>query len=167
MEHKIRKLKIEDIRELMHVMAVVWNETYKGIVPDEYLASLYDNEEERTEKVISKFGQDDETSFVLEIDGKIAGYTNCGASKDPDFIGCGEIHALYILKKYHGYGIGRELINVAVDDIKKRGFDKMVIGCLVGNPTNEFYKHIGGKFVKQKIFEKLQLPENIYYFKKI
>ena len=46
-------------------------------------------------------------------------------------------------------------------------FDKMVIGCLAGNPSNEFYEHIGGKYIKQRIFEKLQLPENVYYFEKI
>ena len=167
MEYKIRNLKIEDIRELMHVIAVVWNETYKGIVPDEFLASLYDNEDERAERAISKFGQDNDTKFVLEIDGKIAGFTICGESRNPDFIGCGEIQALYILKKYHGYGLGRKLVNAAVEDIKKRGFDQMIIACLKGNPTNEFYKHIGGVYVKDGIYERLNLPENIYYFKKI
>ena len=43
----------------------------------------------------------------------------------------------------------------------------MIIACLKGNLSNEFYKHIGGKFVKTRIFEKLQLPENVYYFDKI
>ena len=43
----------------------------------------------------------------------------------------------------------------------------MIIGCLVGNPSNAFYGHIGGKLIKQRIFEKLQLPENVYYFDKI
>ena len=35
------------------------------------------------------------------------------------------------------------------------------------NPSNEFYKHLGGKYIKQRTFEKLQLLENIYYFDKI
>lgn len=46
-------------------------------------------------------------------------------------------------------------------------FDKMVIGCLESNPSNNFYKHIGGKFIKTRIFENLQLLENVYYFEKI
>ena len=44
------------------------------------------------------------------------------------------------------------------------GFNKMIIGCLKGNLANEFYKHMGGKFIKIRIFEKLQVPENVYYF---
>ena len=47
------------------------------------------------------------------------------------------------------------------------GYDKMVIGCLVGNPSNKFYEHIGGIHIKQRIFEKLQLPENVYYYDSI
>ena len=43
----------------------------------------------------------------------------------------------------------------------------MIIGCLAGNKSNEFYKHIGGRFIKTRIFEKLQLPENVYYFDKL
>ena len=51
--------------------------------------------------------------------------------------------------------------------LKKMGFDKMIIACLVGNPTNEFYKHIGGKLIKKRIFKKLNLLENVYYFESI
>lgn len=44
------------------------------------------------------------------------------------------------------------------------GFDKMLISCLKENPTNEFYKHIGGRYIKNKIYKQLNLPENVYYF---
>ena len=47
------------------------------------------------------------------------------------------------------------------------GYDKMIIGCLKENSANEFYKHMGGKFIKTRIFEKLQMSENVYYFDNI
>ena len=43
----------------------------------------------------------------------------------------------------------------------------MIIGCLVGNPSNLFYQHIGGKPIKQRVFQRLGLLENVYYFDKI
>ena len=43
-------------------------------------------------------------------------------------------------------------------------FDKMIISCLKKNPANEFYKHMGGIYLKDGEFKKLKLPENIYYF---
>ena len=43
----------------------------------------------------------------------------------------------------------------------------MVIGCLAGNSSNSFYEHIGGKLIKTRIYERLQLPENVYFFERI
>jgi hypothetical protein len=47
----------------------------------------------------------------------------------------------------------------------------MVNGCIDGNPSNEFYKNMGGKLVKQitfivKNYEK-ELTENVYYYESI
>ena len=41
----------------------------------------------------------------------------------------------------------------------------MLIACLKGNPTNEFYKHMGGKLVKTTIrnIHGNDLDENVYY----
>ena len=47
------------------------------------------------------------------------------------------------------------------------GFDKMIIGCLKENPSNEFYKYIGGIKVKTRIYKKLNMEENVYLFEKI
>ena len=167
MKHVIRKLKPADYKLVTHVITVAWNETYKGIVPDEILNNMYLNEDERIEKSIRGFNENDNHQFVLEVDDKIVGYLNVGISEEPDYDNCGEIHAIYIIDGYKGYGFGKELINAGINELKSMGCNKMVIGCLKGNPSNEFYKHIGGKLVKERIFEKLQLPENVYYFDNI
>ena len=49
----------------------------------------------------------------------------------------------------------KKLIDAGIEELKYMGYDKMVIGCLVGNPSNKFYEHIGGIHIKQRIFEKL------------
>ena len=54
-----------------------------------------------------------------------------------------------------------------LEELKSLGFNKMIIACLKGNPTNEFYKHIGGEYIKDGVFKRLDLPENIYYFDNI
>ncbi len=41
--------------------------------------------------------------------------------------------------------------------------DKMIIACLKGNSSNDFYKHLRGKYIKDAIYKRLNLPENIYY----
>ncbi len=42
---------------------------------------------------------------------------------------------------------------VITHELKKLGCTKMIIGCLDGNPSNEYYKHIGGKFVEIRTFK--------------
>ena len=56
------------------------------------------------------------------------------------------------------------LVEQAKKELKILGFDKIIIACLKGNPSNEFYKHIGGIYVKDGLYKRLQLPENIYYY---
>lgn len=164
MNYVIRKINKDDCKEITHVITIAWNETYRGIVSDDILDKLYLNEEERTFKFESRFNENDNHQFVLEVDNKIVGYMNVGLTDDKEFNNCGEIHAIYIINGYKGYGFGKEMIKVGIQELKNMNCDKMLIGCLVGNPTNDFYKHIGGKFLKQRIFEKLKLPENVYYY---
>ena len=164
MEYVIRKMKKSDCKDVTHVITIAWNETYRGIVPDEILDNLYLNEKERTNNSINRFNENDNHQFILEVDNKVVGYMNVGMTDDTEYSNCGEIHAIYIINGYKGYGYGKEMFKAGINELKSMNCDKMLIGCLVGNPTNEFYKHIGGKYIKQRIFEKLQLPENVYYY---
>jgi ribosomal protein S18 acetylase RimI-like enzyme len=167
MEYKIRKKERKDCAEVAHVVTVAWNETYKGIVPDEFLKGLYLNEEQRANDAYNSFDESDNHQYVLEVDGKVVGFVNVGVTDEKDYDNCGELYAIYILNGYKGNGYGKELIKIGIEELKQMGFTKMIIGCLDGNPSNEFYKHLGGKFVKTRIFEKLNLPENVYIFEKI
>lgn len=167
MNYIIRKRTKEDCKALAHIVTVAWNETYRGIVSDEFLDNLYSNEEERSNNSYNKFDEKNNHQYVLEVDGHIVGFVKVGASDETDYQNCGEIHALYIINGYKGYGFGKKLIDTGIKELKEMNFDKMIIGCLVGNSSNKFYEHIGGKYIKQRIFERLQLPENVYYFEKI
>ena len=167
MNYKIRKMERKDCVEVAHVITIAWNETYRGIVSDEFLDNMYLDEEERANNSYNRFNAQVNHQFVLEVDNKIVGYMNVGMTDDNEYDKCGEIHAIYIINGYKGYGYGRKMIEAGISELKSMNCDKMLIGCLVGNPTNDFYKHIGGKFIKQRVFEKLKLLENVYLFEKI
>ena len=161
MKYIIRKMKREDVKDVSHVITIAWNETYRGIVSDDFLDGLYLNELERANNSYNNFNDNDNHQFVLEVDSKVVGYMNVGESDVSD---CGEIHALYIINGYKGYGYGKKLIEVGIKELKSIGYNKMIIGCLDRNKSNEFYKHIGGKLIETRIFKKLNLPENVYYY---
>ena len=162
--HKIREGTKEDVFAIRHVVTLAWNETYKGIVPDWFLDSLSKTEKEKAQHNYDNYDSKEEKYYVLEVDGNIVGFSKYGKSNDPELINYGEIIALYILKKYQGNGYGKELVNVTFDKLKSMGFNKVIIACLKENPTNEFYKHIGGKYLKNSEFSLLHLEENVYLF---
>ncbi len=163
MDYIIRDCEEKDILDITKVITTSWNETYKKLVPEEYLKNMKNNESERCQRATERF-RNGEKQLVLEVNKNIVGFIRYGKSEDQEYTNCGEIFAFYIINKYHGYGLGRKLFEEAVKILKKEGFDKMIIACLKGNPTNEFYKYMGGKYIKDGIFERLNLKENIYYY---
>lgn len=165
MNYVIRRRERKDCEAIAKLITVCWNETYRGLVSDVFLDGLYENEEERIINSYNKFNENDNHQFVLEIDQKIVGWINIGDSDEGSEYG--EIHAIYILNDYKGLGYGRKLVEEGIKEIKNMGFKKMIIGCLDGNKSNEFYKHIGGKFIKQRLFERLGMMENVYLFEEI
>ena len=167
MDYIIRKMKKSDCKDIAHVVTVAWNETYKGIVPDEFLNNLYKNEEQRATNSFKNFDEKNNNQFVLEVCNKVVGFVNVGITDDISYSKCGEIYSLYIINGYKGYGYGKKLMKVGVNELREIGCSKMLIGCLQGNPSNEFYKHIGGKFIKTRVFQKLNLIENVYFFEDI
>ena len=164
MKYVIRRRRKEDCLAIAHVVTISWNETYKGIVPDWFLDKLKTNEEERANRAMDSFEVNNNHQFVLEIDNKVVGFINLGIALDNDFENCGEVIAFYIIGKYQKNGFGRKLIEEGIKELKSLGCDKMIIACLKGNSTNDFYKHIGGVYIKDGMYERLSLPENIYYY---
>lgn len=167
MECIIRKRQKEDCNEIAHIITIEWNSTYKGIVPNYFLEELIENEEGRVQKAKDEFDENNNNILVAVVDGRIVGFSNYGVTDDPDFPNCAELRALYVYDDYHGYGCGRKLVEATKEEMKKLGYNKMIICCLKGNPANEFYKHIGGVYAKDGIYKRLSLKENIYYFDKI
>lgn len=163
MKYIIRKSKIEDCADIAHIVTTSWNETYKGIVNDEFLNNMINTESARTERAISSFDDKSNHQFVLEVNNKIVGFVKVCENEEEN---CGEIQALYIINGYKGNGYGRKLVEVGIKEIKKMGYKKFIIGCLEGNSTNNFYKHIGGKYLKQRIFNlpNQELNENVYRY---
>lgn len=164
----IREKKIEDIPEFVLLVNQVWNETYRGIVEDEFLDNMKNTVNERIQKLTSNFNKDDSYyPYVLVDNNKLIGYTSVDKSRDETYPDSGELSSLYLLKEYQGKGYGKMLFNHSLNKIKELGYKDYIIGCLDNNPTNEFYKKMGGKLYKQttkKIGDK-EYIENYYIFK--
>ena len=161
----IRERKLKDCKDWINVNVSSWNDNLKGVVSDRLLKIISSNKEERITKEEESFVKDD-NHYVLEEDNRVIGILKIKKSSRNGYEDCGEIQILYLLSSCKGNGYGKKLLNFAFDKLKEKGFNKIVIGCLENNSSNEFYKHMGGKFIKQEpwdIFDEHYI-ENLYLY---
>ncbi len=150
MEFTIRKATLADALGIAIVSVYTWKTAYSGLLPEEMLdkrlADLPKMAENMKQQIIDR-----DNYFVATVDDTVVGFTAfCSPCRNPDYADSGEIGALYCLKGYNGYGIGRALFEAAVKELVQRGHKTMIIDCLRGNPTLGFYEHLGGKVVAER-----------------
>lgn len=150
MEFTIRKATLADALGIAIVSVYTWKTAYSGLLPEEMLdkrlADLPKMVENMKKQIIDR-----DNYFVATVDDTVVGFTAfCSPCRNPDYADSGEIGALYCLKGYNGYGIGRALFEAAVKELVQRGHKTMIIDCLRGNPTLGFYEHLGGKVVAER-----------------
>ena len=161
----IRKKTLDDCERWVDINIRGWNDNLKGIVSDRVLKIITDNRDERIRKDIENFILDD-FHYVLEEKGIVLGIIKIKKCMRDKYTDYGEVQALYLDTPEKGKGYGKALINKGFEVLKGMGFNKVIIGCLDGNPSNEFYKHIGGSYIFSdyfNIFDESYL-ENYYEY---
>lgn len=166
MKWNVEKSKKEDCKSIAEFVTRTWNETYRGIVNDEFLDNLENTEEKRYINAINNFDEKSNMQYIIKKDNKIIAYLKLSKIKDDEYKEYIELQSLYVLQEYQKNGIGKELIQKAFNEAKKAGYKKMIIGCLEGNKSNGFYKKMGGKFIKKRKFKlpNQTLYENVYEY---
>lgn len=163
----IRAASIADSDGIAKVHVDSWNETYTGIMPQEVLDKR--NYIERATVWRSIFERADPGGFHFVVcDGSdIVGFASGGNNRDPEFSFKSEIFAIYLLKRFHGQGIGRQLFITAVTHLIGSGRSDMMLWVLEDNSTRGFYERMGGIAVGRKVkpFGGKELTEFAYAWK--
>lgn len=137
----IRKANQDDAQAILDINIKSWQDTYKNIFPSEYLNNLcndsidYENAIKKNKQKI----QENNNFYVAELENKIVGFCSFGNSKKNIKPLAGEIYALYVDKKYHNKGIGKELFNKTKKELSQK-YNEIIVSCLVENKSNEFYQ---------------------------
>ncbi len=95
-----------------------WQETYRGLVPDEQLDQP-DIEKRRKRwwtTAISEGAEGTTNVVVAEHQGKIVGIASSGVPRDADTAWSIELFVIYVLADFHGSGIGADLLEAAIAD---------------------------------------------------
>ncbi len=141
----IRKAVIEDAIGIGKVHVEAWQETYKGLLCEEYLNSI--SVGEKTKKWKEIIQDDVKTERILVIENElrdIVGFAFYGVNNEKEYEYDGDLHAMYILKAYQNRGYGSKIIKIAVKELVDLGCNSLIIWALKYNPYCRFYEKIGG-----------------------
>lgn len=169
---EIKELTLEDIPDYVKVNTIAWQESYKGLIADSILDEVLNNIDNSIQKQINKFDNDKKNNikkFILKVNDESVGMTGIGKATDEKYEDIGELYSLYLLNKVKKKGYGKLLFYNDVKELINLGFNEMIVGCLINNPSNDFYKHMGGKLIdvvtnKVKGYD---MKENIYYYENL
>src|SRR5712692_7462985 len=96
----IRLARIEDAAGIAKVHVDSWRTTYRGMVPEDYLANL--SYEAREKNWMRHLEHDGAFIYVAEnASGHIIGFVAGGAPREADPFYKGELYAIYLLQAPH------------------------------------------------------------------
>lgn len=166
----IRKATFDDAAEIANVHINSWREAYQSLLPQDFLDDrpLYFKNRYELWKKVTKNSQ---LTFVAETtDNGVVGFINGDIARDDKFRGQVEIYCIYLMKKFHGQGIGYSLLKKFFKSSVEKGFEKSYLWVLKNNPTIKFYERAGAKFTGDIVKDKIggiEVEELCYHWSDI
>lgn len=134
-----------DAEALAHVHVTAWRETYRGLLPDGFLARM--SEERHTRRFRHELTHPRPNELTLAAVNRygLFGYVSGGPSRS-HAEGEAEIATLYLLSTAQGRGVGRRLLTDAARVLAAQGARSLMISVLADNlHARGFYEHLGGQ----------------------
>lgn len=133
-----------DAEALGHVHVASWRETYRGLLPDAYLARMSEAAHiRRFAQALLHPGPDDVILAAVSRWG-VVGYAQGGPSRRGRS-GEAEVATLYLLKQAQNRGVGARLMTETARALAARGATALVVSVLRDNvAARGFYEHLGG-----------------------
>ncbi|MEM7579202.1 MAG: GNAT family N-acetyltransferase [Cyanobacteria bacterium P01_A01_bin.80] len=162
----IRTAIIEDVKDIATIHVKSWQVVYKGLIPQSYLNNLSISKREKYwQNILTNY---ETQTIVQEIDDLVVGFANFGKTRDEDKDSkiIGEINAIYLNPEYARKGLGTELIEFILKNMKNRKFTQITLWVLDTNQiARKFYEKMGFQLdgtTKIDIRENFELREIRY-----
>jgi ribosomal protein S18 acetylase RimI-like enzyme len=151
----IRRAVRADAAALAQVHEVTWRETYVGLLSEVMLDALTaDARTEAWDVILSGHSSYLATTYVAERGGVLVAFGSCGEQRDQSFRDAGyagEIAAVYVLRTDQRRGLGTELMQAMMAELKGRGVSAFTLWVPRENiPARSLYESFGGLLIGQR-----------------
>jgi ribosomal protein S18 acetylase RimI-like enzyme len=142
---RIREAEPKDAVAIAEVHVRSWQAAYRGQLTDEYLDGLSVDERLEQHRRSLEQPRAEWRTWVADDDGRVKGFAVTGPSEDADAEpSTGEVYAIYLEPDRVGTGLGRELLEHALADLRERGFSVVTLWVLQTNErARRFYEAAG------------------------
>lgn len=145
----IRAAAVKDAAEIARVHVAAWRSAYRGLLADDFLASL--SETGYTDRWRRVIGDGASHVFVVEEPEGVAGFASGGRERAGESGFEGELYAIYLIEGSQRKGHGRQLVRAVADALRERGLRDMIVWVLRDNTAaREFYERLGGSYVRSQ-----------------
>ena len=145
----VRPATLKDAAGIAHVHVASWLTTYRGLLPEDFLASL--SEEHYTERWKRVIGDGSSRVFVVDEVDEIVGFASGGRERAGESGFTGELYAIYVVDSAQRQGHGRELVRAVAGALKEMKFPDMIVWVLRENAGGRhFYERLGGVYVREQ-----------------
>jgi len=145
----IRAANPIDADAIARVHVESWRTTYRGIVPDAFLAGLSIDQRAETWASTLRDAAEQTCVYVLEdVQGTILGFASGGPERTGDAVYSGELYAIYLLAAVQRHGAGRLLFMTVVRQLVTTGKQGVLAWVVASNPSCRFYEALGGDRVR-------------------
>ena len=149
---EIRKAYPIDAYTLINIKDNVWKNEFYDILPNGIINDMNKNVEKRIEHLIDQINENNRVLVAL-VDDKIVGYVFYAKALNEDLDLAAEIRELYILPDYQRKNIGTSLFESVVDELKKLGYNSIVLNLPINSRSVLFFLKLG--FIKKDVCIKL------------
>jgi len=168
------RVTLSDINQLQQISRQTFYETFSPVNTKENMRKYLD-EELSTEKLTDELVNKDSEFYFALLENNVIGYLKLNFGKSQTELqddNALELERIYILKEFHGKGVGQFLYNYAVQIARQRNVNYMWLGVweknirakkfYQKNGLVEFDKHIFklGNDVQTDIMMKLVMKDN-------
>ena len=150
----VRNATLEDAEKIAYIHVKAWQESYKGIIDQNYLDTISFSERFAFRKKILMHPKPAQINLIAVQNNQIIGFCDAGAAFDSSEVYRGEIYAIYLLSEFKQHGIGRTLFNYVNRHLEENLLTPYITWVLEENKNAcRFYENCGGQFFKKKSVE--------------
>jgi ribosomal protein S18 acetylase RimI-like enzyme len=164
----IRPATLSDSQAIARVHVSSWRSTFRGLLPDDFLASLDEaHYEERWNRLI---GASTSKVYVVDAEDGIVGFASGGRERAGVAGFGGELYAIFLIDSAQRRGFGISLVRALVGGLRDMGLDDMIVWVLRDNwGARHFYERLGGVYVATQpiTFGSASVPEVSYGWRRL